>query len=150
VDLRFMKRLLILMFCYFCVLVLLVGAWVARVLSLDGLIEIAIPLSTVGMFFVLLRFSQKAKAARAAGLSPTDVPTRQQAVRSAYVCGATTIMFILCAIGGFPDLKTVPILEQVVLVGLSLTFIATSGWAFYVSLRRLKGSEFSGGAGGLK
>ena len=137
-DRRFMKRLLILMFCYACLLVLLVGAWMARVLSLEGLIEVAIPLSMVGMFFVFLRFFQKAKEARAAGLSPADVPTRQQAVRRAYICGATTIMFILGAVGGFPDLRTVPIYGQISVLGVSLMLISTSGWAFYLSLKRLK------------
>jgi hypothetical protein len=83
VDRRFIKRLLILMFCYSFVLVLFVGAYMHGVLSLYGLIDIAIPLSAVGMFFVLLRFSQKAKEARAAGLSSANVPfspSRQRAI----------------------------------------------------------------------
>jgi hypothetical protein len=137
VDRRFMKRLLMLMFCYSLVLVLIVGAFMAGILSPRG-VGIAVLLSAVGMFFVLLRFFKKANEARTAGLSPADAPTRQQMVRRTYVCGASTMMFILGAIAGFPDLRSVPIYEQISLVGVSLMLISTSGWAFYLSLKRLK------------
>jgi hypothetical protein len=132
-----MKRLLILMFCYACLLFLIVGVFMASVLSPRGL-GIAVLLSAVGMFFVLLRFLQKAKEARAAGLSPADAPTRRQAVLRMYGAGATTIMFILGAIAALPDLRTVPIYQQICVVGVSLMLISTSGWAFYLSLKRLK------------
>jgi hypothetical protein len=55
VDRRFMKQLLILVFCYACVIFLIVGAFMAGVLSPRGL-GIAGLLSMVGMFFVFLRF----------------------------------------------------------------------------------------------
>jgi hypothetical protein len=52
--------------------------------------------------------------------------------------GAMTIAFILGAIEGFPDLKTAPIFEWVAFVGVCGMLIGTSGWAFYVSLKKLK------------
>jgi hypothetical protein len=108
------------------------------VLSLYGLIDIAIPLSAVGMFFVLLRFAQKAKEARAAGLSSANVPfspSRQRAIWRVCSMGIATMCLILGLIVGFPDIKTYPILEQVSLVGIALILISVCGWAFYVSLK---------------